>query len=143
VTAQGGNTWTGTAAPGENKTLTSVGDYSVTETADPGYDTSYSTDCSGTIAAGETLTCIVTNNDKAAPPSTISQLIPIVQGLPGLNQGLSTSLLAKLRLAQGFIDRGFISGACAQLDSFVRQIEAMVRMGRIQRATADGLIASA
>src|SRR5258706_7376376 len=64
VTAQGGNTWTGTAAPGEDKTLTSVGNYSVTETADPGYDTSYSIDCSGTISAGETMTCTVTNNDK-------------------------------------------------------------------------------
>jgi hypothetical protein len=63
VTASGGNTWTG---PSVNKTLTSVGNYSVTETADPEYDTTYSTDCTGIIAIGQTRTCTVTNNDKAA-----------------------------------------------------------------------------
>ena len=66
VTASGGNTWTGTVSPGVDKTLTSVGSYVVTETADPDYVTSYSADCTGTIALGQTKTCTVTNNDKAA-----------------------------------------------------------------------------
>jgi uncharacterized repeat protein (TIGR01451 family) len=43
-----------------------AGSYSVTEGAHAGYDVSYSGDCSGTIAAGESKTCTVTNNDQAA-----------------------------------------------------------------------------
>ena len=66
VTAVGGNSWTGAEAPGVDKILTSVGSYGVTETADPGDDTTYLADCTGTIAVGETKTCTVTNNDKAA-----------------------------------------------------------------------------
>src|SRR5439155_51149 len=66
VSAAGGNSWTGTASPGVDKTLTSVGSYNVTETADPEYDTTYSAGCTGAIALGETKTCTVTNNDKAA-----------------------------------------------------------------------------
>ncbi len=75
VTAAGGNTWTGTAAPGVDKTLISVGSYTVTETADPGYDTTYSADCTGTIALGQTKTCTVTNNDKPAHLILIKRVI--------------------------------------------------------------------
>jgi hypothetical protein len=64
VTASGGNTWTGTASPGVDKTLTTVGSYNVTETAAAGYTPSFSTDCTGTIAFGQTKTCTVTNDDN-------------------------------------------------------------------------------
>lgn len=65
VTVVGGNAFPGAEAPGTNKTLSSVGDYSVEETAGPaGYDVTYSADCSGTIAPGETKTCTVTNDDR-------------------------------------------------------------------------------
>ena len=47
-------------------TLTTVGSYSVAENAHPGYDATFSADCTGTIALGETKTCTVTNNDQAA-----------------------------------------------------------------------------
>src|SRR5206468_3450087 len=66
VSASGGNSWTGAGSPGVNKTLTTVGSYTVTETADPDYDATYSGDCTGSIALGQTKTCTVTNNDKAA-----------------------------------------------------------------------------
>ena len=69
VTAVGGNTWTGTVTPGVDKTLSSVGTYNVTENAAAGYTTSYSADCSGTIALGQTKTCTVTNNDNPASPA--------------------------------------------------------------------------
>ncbi len=65
VTASGGNTWTGTASPGVDKTLTAVGSYNVTENAATGYTPSYSTDCTGSIAFGETKTCTINNNDNA------------------------------------------------------------------------------
>jgi RHS repeat-associated protein len=50
------------------------GTYTVTESGGPaGYSLSYSGDCAPngqvTIAAGETKTCTLTNNDQAAPPS--------------------------------------------------------------------------
>ena len=63
VTAVGGNTFAGSAA-GVTKTLSSVGAYSVTEMAVAGYALqSASAGCSGTIALGESKTCVLTNND--------------------------------------------------------------------------------
>ncbi len=41
------------------------GDYSVTEETYDNYDTTYSEDCTGTILAGQTRTCTITNNDKS------------------------------------------------------------------------------
>lgn len=64
VTATGGNSFPGAESPGTNKTLTSVGNYNVTESGPGGYDASFSDDCTGTIALGETKTCTITNNDQ-------------------------------------------------------------------------------
>ncbi len=61
VTASGGNSFAGSESPGTNKTLTTVGSYTVTESGPPGYTKTASTDCSGTIALGETKTCTITN----------------------------------------------------------------------------------
>ena len=72
-TAIGGNSWTGTPDPGVDKTSATVGDYNVIETPDSDYSTSYSADCTGTIALGETKTCTVTNDDK--PGTLIVQKI--------------------------------------------------------------------
>ena len=52
-----------------------AGTYSVTETGPSGYTASYSADCSGTIAIGETKTCTVTNNDQAAKLIVIKHVI--------------------------------------------------------------------
>jgi hypothetical protein len=41
------------------------GSYSVDEDTEPGYTKSLSQNCSGTIAAGETKTCTITNNDTS------------------------------------------------------------------------------
>jgi hypothetical protein len=60
VTAEGGNSFPGNSA-GVDKTLTTVGSYSVTESGPGGYDASFSPDCAGTIALGETKTCTITN----------------------------------------------------------------------------------
>jgi len=65
VTADGGNIVTGTESPGINKTLSTVGAYTITETALAGYSQSSSADCSGTITLGETKTCTITNDDIA------------------------------------------------------------------------------
>src|SRR5204862_4200196 len=67
VTATGGNTFPGAESPGTNKTLTTVGAYTVTEGAVTGYtQTSASADWTGTIALGETKSCTITNDDD--PP---------------------------------------------------------------------------
>jgi hypothetical protein len=63
VTVEGGNAFPGAEAPGTNLTLSSVGAYSVGEAGPANYAASYSADCSGTIALGETKTCTVTNDD--------------------------------------------------------------------------------
>ncbi len=65
VIASGGNSFPGQAAPGTNKTLTTVGSYSVTESGPTGYNASFSSDCNGSIALGQTKTCTITNNDVA------------------------------------------------------------------------------
>ncbi|MEK7425348.1 MAG: hypothetical protein AAB131_16080, partial [Actinomycetota bacterium] len=51
------------------------GSYNVTETVDPGYAASYSTDCTGSIASGQTKTCVVTNNDKPAKLIVVKHVI--------------------------------------------------------------------
>ena len=67
VSVAGGSSFAGAAAPGVTKTLTTVGAYSVTEAAEPGYtQTGASADCSGTIALGESKTCTITNDDQPA-----------------------------------------------------------------------------
>ncbi|MGH3066331.1 MAG: hypothetical protein ACRDOF_08490 [Gaiellaceae bacterium] len=63
VAAIGGNSFAGSAS-GTMRTLSSVGAYSVTEVAVPGYALqSASAGCSGTIALGESKSCVLTNND--------------------------------------------------------------------------------
>ena len=57
------NDFPGQESPGTTVTL-DAGSYSVTETGPFGYASSFSADCSGTIANGETKTCTVTNNDQ-------------------------------------------------------------------------------
>ncbi len=47
------------------------GNYSANELADAGYTKSFSGDCSGTIAVGETKTCTITNDDVAHPAINI------------------------------------------------------------------------
>ena len=54
----------GVASPGTTVTL-DAGSYAVSESGPAGYTASYSADCSGTIANGQTKTCTVTNNDVA------------------------------------------------------------------------------
>jgi hypothetical protein len=53
----------GAESPGTTVTL-DAGAYNVSESGPFGYDASYSADCSGTIAVGETKTCTVTNDDR-------------------------------------------------------------------------------
>jgi hypothetical protein len=59
------NSFNGVENPGTTVAL-DAGSYGVTETTDPGYTHSYSADCTGSIAIGETKTCTITNNDKPA-----------------------------------------------------------------------------
>ena len=77
TTISGVTTATPTAAgaesPGVDNVLTTVGAYSVDEGAHVGYDKTLSTDCSGTIALGQTKTCTITNDD-IAPSLTLNKI---------------------------------------------------------------------
>lgn len=79
------NGGTATAFDGDGSVTTamSVGSYSVTEVAAPGYTTTYSTDCTGDLAAGQTKTCTITNDDM---PTTLTVVKTIV-----LDSGKSAS----------------------------------------------------
>jgi hypothetical protein len=85
VVATGGNSFPGAESPGTNKEVT-AGPYSVTETGPSGYSSSFSADCSGTIAAGQTKTCTVTNDDQAAHLIVIKHVIKDNGGKATANQ---------------------------------------------------------
>jgi hypothetical protein len=52
-----------------------AGSYDVTESGPAGYTASFSEDCAGTIALGETKTCTVTNDDNAAKLIVIKHVV--------------------------------------------------------------------
>jgi hypothetical protein len=85
VTATGGNSFPGAESPGTNKEVT-PGSYNVTETGPSGYAATFSADCSGTIAAGQTKTCTVTNDDNAAHLIVIKHVVNANGGKAKANQ---------------------------------------------------------
>ena len=62
-------TFVGAGSPGTTVTIGS-GSYSVDEAADTDYTKTRSADCSGTISAGQTKTCTITNNDVEVAAAT-------------------------------------------------------------------------
>src|SRR5262249_9594421 len=60
-----GNTISPSSFPGGSGTIVDLiaGSYSVTESGASGYAASFSADCAGTVAPGETKSCTITNND--------------------------------------------------------------------------------
>ncbi|MFZ0897010.1 MAG: hypothetical protein WAZ77_21120 [Candidatus Nitrosopolaris sp.] len=51
--------------------------YKVIEAAVSGYATTYSSGCSGSITASETVNCVVTNNDIPPPPFANTQTVKL------------------------------------------------------------------
>ncbi len=64
----------GAESPGTDVTL-DAGAYNVTETGPSGYTASYSADCSGSIANGQSKTCTVTNDDQPGKLTVIKHVI--------------------------------------------------------------------
>ncbi len=79
VTTVGANSFAGAENPGTNKTLSTVGNYSVTEDGLTGYAASYSADCTGSIALGQTKTCTITNDD-IQPKLTVTKVVTTDNG---------------------------------------------------------------
>ena len=73
VAATGGNSFAGSES-GTGRDVTS-GSYNVTETGPAGYSASASSDCSGTIADGQTKTCTITNDDQPAHLVVIKHVV--------------------------------------------------------------------
>ena len=71
---------TGFAGSASSVTITlDAGAYSVSESGGPsGYAMSFSADCSGTISAGDVLTCTITNDDIAADVPTLTVIKTVV-----------------------------------------------------------------
>jgi hypothetical protein len=68
------SSFAGAEAPGVTISL-DAGSYSVSEGAIAGYDQTSAVGCSGTIANGETKTCTITNDDKAATLIVIKHVV--------------------------------------------------------------------
>src|SRR5437667_225234 len=82
-----GNAATPGSFPGSSTGTTvtlNAGTYSVSESVPGGYAASYSTDCSGSIAVGQTKTCTVTNQDQ--PPT-----LKIIKHVVNNNGGTATA----------------------------------------------------
>jgi LPXTG-motif cell wall-anchored protein len=74
VTVVGTASFPGAESPGTTRQVY-PGTYNVTETGPAGYSASYSADCSGSIALGETKTCTITNNDIAPTLKLVKTVI--------------------------------------------------------------------
>jgi uncharacterized repeat protein (TIGR01451 family) len=68
------STFSGQESPGTSVSL-DPGEFSVVEIPNAGYQVSYSADCSGIITAGQTKTCVVTNNDIAPKLTVIKNVV--------------------------------------------------------------------
>src|SRR5213594_3729363 len=82
-----GNAATPSSFPGSSTGTTvtlNAGNYSVSESVPTGYAASYSTDCSGSIAVGQTKTCTITNQDQ--PPT-----LKIIKHVVNNNGGTATA----------------------------------------------------
>jgi hypothetical protein len=98
VVASGGNSFPGSEA-GTDKVVT-TGSYSVTEAGPAGYLSSFSSGCSGTISAGQTVTCTVTNNDIAAPLDLVTLCFR------------NRTIVVQQKFVAGLVARGARLGPC-------------------------------
>ncbi len=106
-----------------------AGSYDITETADVGYAVTYSADCSGSIAPGETKYCTVTNDD-IQPKFTLTKVVvndnggtKVVSDFPvyidaglvtsGVQYGLDAGTYTVSELGMPSIYAASISGDCA------------------------------
>src|SRR5205823_8410730 len=64
----------GHESPGTVVSL-AAGSYSVAETGPSGYSSSFSTDCTGSIAVGQTKTCTITNSDVQPRLTVIKHVV--------------------------------------------------------------------
>ncbi|MDP3995270.1 MAG: ice-binding family protein [bacterium] len=104
VTVTGTNVSSGSFAGSEDgvEVTLDAGAYSIAETAGPsGYLASGSGDCSGTIAAGETKTCTITNDD-IAPQLIVNKIV--------INDSGRTKAIADFSF---FIDGGSVASGIA------------------------------
>jgi len=78
------SSFTGLESPGQIVSL-DLGSYSVSEAAVTGYSGATSSDCSGTIASGETKTCTITNDDipPVLSPGTLTVYKQVINGYDG------------------------------------------------------------
>ena len=84
-------TFPGAESPGTLVSL-GAGSYSVAETGPSGYSSSFSTDCTGSIAVGQAKTCTVTNSD-IQPRLTVTKVV--------LNDNGRTATVASFTLTVG------------------------------------------
>ena len=78
ITVTGNNpspaSFVGVESPGTTVAI-DAGSYSVSETGPSGYSADYSAGCSGTMPAGGSATCTITNNDQAGTLTVIKHVI--------------------------------------------------------------------
>ncbi len=97
-----GNSVSAASFPGNGAghTVTlNAGSYSVSETAVNGYTGTFSADCAGTIAPGESKTCTVTNDDEAPTLTVIKTVVNDDEG--DLDAGDFTMHVAGLNVSDG------------------------------------------
>jgi uncharacterized repeat protein (TIGR01451 family) len=115
-TAIAGNSTTFAGVSGAGTTLTvNPGTYTVSESSVAGYTGSLSTDCAGSIAAGEIKTCTVTNND-IAPQLTVIKVVENLFG-PADDPDAFTLNISGSDVSQSSIQGAAAPGVTVTLDA--------------------------
>jgi probable HAF family extracellular repeat protein len=139
-------TWTATVDYGDGSDMQSLALTGNTFTLNHVYTTAgiFTLEVVITDAAGNvgTATIVVT---VLAPREGIAGLIEQVQALvPGsLNRGQGNALTAKLEAAIRQLDRGNIATAINQLESFLNQVNALIRSGSLSPTEGQSLLDAA
>lgn len=76
-------------------------------------------------------------------PSDLLSDVSALAAAGNINAGQATALTSKLQAAQRAVDEGRGSAAIGLLQSFIRQLEALVKAGALSQAEGDALVAQA
>ena len=142
VTATGGNTFAGSSVA-VVRTITTFGAYSVTESSVSGYAMKSAPGCSGTIAAGQDVVCVLTNDDVPATITVVKNVLNDHGGTKG--PGDFTITIGGVTTTAGNTFAGSAAGVTKTLTSVGAYgvSEAAVAGYALQSASADcvGVIA--
>src|SRR5206468_2877354 len=122
-----------------------AGSYSVDEATQTGYAKSLSAGCSGTVAVGETRTCIITNDDIPVPTATLTVIKHVVNNDGGSRSAPDFTITVTGTAATPASFAGSERGTTVTLNAGPYSVDEVVVVGyaRSLGANCTGVIALA